>query len=372
MRIALPRRKFVSALQALRPAVPTRDITPILKNVRIAGITGEDLIGLQATDLEIGISVAVEGDIVPTGIVLLPFDRLSRMVNESIGDEFVIEERGQQVYLSCGTARWSLPQTPVEGWPDFNKLAKTTEPTFLIDCATFREAIRRTKKEIKQSTGTAAKRGWESGGLLCEFTKSEATFVGMNSNGLSAFTSPIRGTDDCSCLLPPRAAEGIGGVLEGGEAQVWVSASDLTVQCGGNRLYTRLMDGRAPPWRNLLKDEKPRTTVVCHANVLADAVSRAVIACQDDVKAFFSFGKECSVRAGRGGLEGTEIIAVKSFAGEEQTVPLSGPAVLELLKCCREEETVTLSIVNPERAVQFSSDCKGWLGMVMPMGQEQP
>src|SRR5262245_58852398 len=102
MKLVLNRRTLQNALAAIRSVVPTRDISPILKNVLLRKTDRE--LQLEATDLEVGMEVAIPCGATPADSVLLPFDKLARMVAESVGDEFIIEIDGAIAKCGCGTA----------------------------------------------------------------------------------------------------------------------------------------------------------------------------------------------------------------------------------------------------------------------------
>lgn len=71
MKIRCPKEPFLAALQAAAAVVPSRSPKPILTNVKVEA--NRDEVVLSATDLEVGIRVAVEGvEVVAPGAVLLP------------------------------------------------------------------------------------------------------------------------------------------------------------------------------------------------------------------------------------------------------------------------------------------------------------
>src|SRR5438105_13435409 len=90
MKVICNREGLLSALQVANAAVPSRDVKPILKNVK--AIAGEDRCVLMATDLELGIRLEVRSvNVSEPGEGILPAARLLAILRESQDEELTIE-----------------------------------------------------------------------------------------------------------------------------------------------------------------------------------------------------------------------------------------------------------------------------------------
>ena len=99
MKIKCDREKLLSAFQTAASVVPSRSPKPILQNVRLDA--GEDGAFLMATDMEMGIRVAVDGvtSEVP-GSALLSVAQFGSILRESNAEALNIEADGQGVVVS--------------------------------------------------------------------------------------------------------------------------------------------------------------------------------------------------------------------------------------------------------------------------------
>src|SRR5262249_31494669 len=90
MKVRCHREGLLSALQLASVAVPSRDLKPILKNIK--AIAEGDHCTLLATALELGIRLEVRGlHVEEAGEALLPANRMLAILRESTDNEMAIE-----------------------------------------------------------------------------------------------------------------------------------------------------------------------------------------------------------------------------------------------------------------------------------------
>src|SRR5581483_6744768 len=90
MKAICHREGLLSACQLASAAIPSRDVKPILKNLK--AIAGDGRCTLMATDLELGIRLDVQGlTIQEPGEAILPAAKLVAILRESRDSELTIE-----------------------------------------------------------------------------------------------------------------------------------------------------------------------------------------------------------------------------------------------------------------------------------------
>src|SRR5438105_14152973 len=90
MRAICNREGLLSACQLASAALPSRDIKPILKNLK--AIAADGRCTLMATDLELGIRLDVQGlTIQEPGEAILPASRLLAILREARDSDLTIE-----------------------------------------------------------------------------------------------------------------------------------------------------------------------------------------------------------------------------------------------------------------------------------------
>src|ERR1700730_10092883 len=94
MKVLCHREGLLSAFQLAGVAVPSRDLKPVLRNIK--AIADGDRCTLLATDLELGIRLEVRGvKVEEPGEALLPAGRTLAILRESGDEELAIEADAQ-------------------------------------------------------------------------------------------------------------------------------------------------------------------------------------------------------------------------------------------------------------------------------------
>src|SRR3954447_5710817 len=90
MKVVCQREGLLSACQLASVAVASRDVKPVLRNLK--AVVDNDRCTLMATDLELGIRLEVRGvRVEEPGEALLPTARLVSILRESTDEELTIE-----------------------------------------------------------------------------------------------------------------------------------------------------------------------------------------------------------------------------------------------------------------------------------------
>src|SRR5215217_9572715 len=108
MRLSTQRDALFAQLQTVTRAASTRSAVQALSGVQLIAADGG--IELRATDMEIGLRVPLEGEVVRDGAVVLPARLLVDVVRSLPGDEVTLELRAseQDVELVGGAATFHI------------------------------------------------------------------------------------------------------------------------------------------------------------------------------------------------------------------------------------------------------------------------
>src|SRR3954467_13344609 len=117
MKITTRRDALFAQLQTVTRAASTRSAVQALSGVQL--LASKDGIELRATDMEIGLRVPLEGEVVREGSVVLPARRAVDVVRALPGTDVSLELRPveQDVEILGGTASFSIPTLPPAGFP---------------------------------------------------------------------------------------------------------------------------------------------------------------------------------------------------------------------------------------------------------------
>ena len=117
MKLSTRRDALFHQLQTVTRAASTRSAVQALSGVQLQATS--DGIELRATDMEIGLRVPLEGEVVREGAVVLPARLLVDVVRALPADELTLELRAaeQDVELTSGSATFHIRTLRLEDFP---------------------------------------------------------------------------------------------------------------------------------------------------------------------------------------------------------------------------------------------------------------
>src|ERR1700742_1887923 len=119
MKVSTSRNELFTELQTVTRAASTRSAVQALSGVQLQAKGGA--IELRATDMEIGLRVPLEGEVVREGAVVLPARLLVDVVRALPGKEVSLELRPveQDVEILGGSASLYIRPLRLEDFPPF-------------------------------------------------------------------------------------------------------------------------------------------------------------------------------------------------------------------------------------------------------------
>src|SRR5947209_5739577 len=141
MKVVCHREGLLSACQLASVAVASRDVKPILRNLK--AIVEADRCTLMATDLELGIRLEVRGvKVEEPGEAILPAARLTAILRESSDEELALEAGADACKVHGQYNEFERPSEDPSGFPDVP--AFSGEKYHEIPAGVLREMIKRT------------------------------------------------------------------------------------------------------------------------------------------------------------------------------------------------------------------------------------
>src|SRR5690349_12055595 len=117
MKVSTSRSALFTELQTVTRAASTRSAVQALSGVQLSAKGGD--IELRATDMEIGLRVPLEGEVVRDGAVVLPARLVVDVVRALPGDSVSLELRPaeQDVEIVAGSATFHIRTLRLEDFP---------------------------------------------------------------------------------------------------------------------------------------------------------------------------------------------------------------------------------------------------------------
>jgi DNA polymerase-3 subunit beta len=367
MKALCPREALLTACQLASVAVPSRDVKPILRNLKM--LASNDGCTLLATDLELGVRMAVRSMKVDVaGEAVLPAARLVAILREATDEELTIEANSDGSHVRGAAAEFDLPgENPAE-FPDI--------PTFAADnfhevtAGTLREMIRRTvfAADTKDSPRYAMK------GVLWEFEAGQVRLIATDGKRLAVASGSAtdQGGGDTkgqNPIVPTKAMGLLERLLQEDEEQVRISlrANEALFHTERATIYTRLVEGRYPNYKEVFP-KKQTTKIPVLVEPFHRAVRQAAIMTDDESKRVkFEFGKKQMLLQASGADTGRSKISVPlEYEGKELKISFDPHLVTEMLKVLPPDAPLTLEIVDGNSPALFRSGTD-YSYVVMPL-----
>jgi DNA polymerase-3 subunit beta len=371
MKITADREKLLHAFQTAAGYAPARSPKPILQNVKLE--VREDGATLMATDLEIGIRIDVLGiEVAAPGSVVLPISRFGSILRENSDEKLRLESDGHSTLVQGQRSEFRLPSENPDEFPNVNLFEE--EKYHEIPAALFREIVHRTAFATDNESSRYA-----LGGVLVELTENQILAVATDGRRLARQEGPARSvaghqTGDNTAIIPTRAMTLLDRALgdNEGEIQLAVRANDILVKSGRATIYTRLVEGRFPRWRDVFpRRENPLRIDMVAGPFHATVRQAAIVASEDRRGVDFTFGEGKVVLSCRGAEMGESRVELPiAFDGPATSITLDPRFVSDFLKVLSPEQAFILELQDSESAVVCITE-DGYAYVIMPLARDR-
>src|SRR3954454_10758368 len=252
MKVSTSRAALFTELQTVTRAASTRSAVQALSGVQLSAKGGA--IELRATDMEIGLRVPLEGEVVRDGAVVLPARLLVDVVRALPGDTVSLELRPaeQDVELVAGAATFHIRTLRLADFPPFPEL--DGDERVQVPAPAFVETVGKVARSASRDETRPVLTG-----ILVSASGEELRMVATDSYRLSVketrLDAPLEGTFEAN--VPARALQELTRIVQHGSADqlaVSVRANQVVFEAAGVVLSSRLIDGQFPNYRQLLPD----------------------------------------------------------------------------------------------------------------------
>ena len=371
MKVTCERDKLLAAYQTAAAVAPSRSPKPILQNVKFE-VTADSAI-LMATDLEIGIRVEVPGiQVDAPGSVVLPVSRMGPILRESSDATIRLESDGQGTIVRGERSEFKLPAENPDEFPavaSFNEAKYHEMPARLL-----REMIRRTVFATDNESSRYA-----LGGVLLELTADKITAVGTDGRRLAKMEAPATSvgghqSGDNMTIVPTKAMHLIERALSDNDAEVRLSAraNDILVKSNRATIYSRLVEGRFPKWRDVfpVRDNVARIELI--VGPFYASVRQAMIVTSEESRGVdFTFGEGSVVLSGRAAQIGQSRVEFPiAYDGKPISITLDPRYLSDFLKVLEPATTITLELKDAEAAAVATTD-DGYGYVIMPLARDR-
>jgi DNA polymerase III subunit beta len=365
VKLSLSTAELLTQLQTATRVASARASVQALSGVMISAEGDQPL--LLATDMEVGLRVPLEGEILQPGSAVLPARLVLEVVRSLPGDTVTLELRAaeQDVELISGPAKFHLRTLRSEDFPSLPSPDEGTRVRLPV------QAFVDTALQVSRSASKDETRPVLTG-VLISAGGQELTMVATDSYRLSikhtSLEAPLDGGIEAN--VPARALQELGRISQS------VEETELTISLGQNQvvfeigdivLSSRLIDGQFPNYRQLLP-ESVEHELRLSSTEMTDVVRRISLLAQKNAPLRLSFREgELTVSAQTPDVgEASEMLPVP-FSGEPVEIGFNPEFLRDGLESVDSEELV-LKLISPLRPGLIESPDGGeFVYLIMPI-----
>jgi DNA polymerase III subunit beta len=372
MKLKCQRDWLLSACQLVGVAVAARTTKPVLANIK--AVAQDDALFLMATDNEIGVRYELRGiDVQRAGSAILPPNKLVPILRESSDAEVLLDADANGTLVRTATSKFNLPGGDPTEFPDI--------PSFEdggnyheIAAGTLRTMIKRTAFAADKTDATAR---WAVTGVLWEAEGSIARMVATDTRRLALTQGPadVHGgpTDGKtpSHLIPSKAIQLLERSLsdDGELIRVVLKPNEAMFQTGRAIIHTRLVEGRFPPYRDIIPKKTGVKLMVPVAEFLNRVRQSAIMTDDESKRVEFKFEAGQLTLNAKGGADlgsGEVKMELPDYKGPEVEIAFNPQYLIEMLRAIENEASVQLEMTDGQKPAVFRLG-ETYTYLVMPL-----
>jgi DNA polymerase-3 subunit beta len=371
MKISFNRSSFQSAFVIAAAVTSPRSPKDVLTNVKLE--VTQDGATLMATDMEAGIRIEMDDvEILTPGKALLPVSRFSNILRESSDERLHLEAGDKNLSIRGLQSEFHLPNINPDTFPTIAPFEESSY--YELEAGLFRELVKRTIF----ATDTESTR-YALGGVLLDIQGEEIISVATDGRRLAKMQGsgkPIGNFQSTgnNTIVPMKTLSLLEkSITDKDQAvQIAVRQNDVLVRIGRCMIYSRLVEGRYPNWRQVIPQRAGdhRVASVCgpfhaavrQASIVADQESRGV-------NFDFSTGNVV-LQAATAEVGESRVELPVSYDGPEIKMTLNGQFVGDFFRVLEPDKNFYIDISSDEEPALFMTD-DGYLNVIMPMARDR-
>lgn len=288
MKVISDRQALVDAVSLISGVAVSRNATsPVVQCIKLTAADG--LLQLAATDLEVGLRMAVEQvDVEEPGEVLIPADKLNQIVRACDDPTLTLSAEGSktQLHIIGANSHFQVNGFNPEDAPVVRDFGDAT-----VDCELDARVLYRLIHRTLFAAATEQTR-YAINGVLFDRDGRKVRFVATDGRRLALATGDCNvreGGDKATCIVPVKALTLLGKLLGDPDGMVRVAIEENQVLFAigegpaASVLTSNLVEGAFPPFEDVIpRDQDKRVTF--DPVSLSSAIRRAALLTNEESK----------------------------------------------------------------------------------------
>lgn len=366
MKIITSKESLLKGIQAVQNAVSSKSTLPILSHILIEA--KKDRITLTATDLEIGVSVKIDGETQEEGAITVPARKFSEIIKELPHQSPITinVKKGQSIQIEAGKSYFRLMGLLKDDFPQLPDLSQQGKAVETV------KIPQRVLKNMIQLTAFAMSHDetrYVLNGILFSFKDKTLKLVATDGRRLAIIDKNMAemGSIKKDVILPMKTIQELSrNLTEDGDVFFYFKENQLQIGIGNISITSRLIEGEYPNYDQVVP-KKTKEELKLNTQDFLQATRRASILTNQDsqsIKINIIKDRMIITKTTPDLGEAREEIEV-DYKGGELTIGFNPTFLIDVLKNI-EDENVHFGFIDPEKpAVIKNGD--DYTYVVLPM-----
>lgn len=276
MKITTTKDALLKGIQAVQNAVSTKTTLPILSHVLLDA--KKDGIKLVATDLEIGVSVKIEGDVIDEGAITVPARKFSEIIKELPSQQtiHISVKKGQAINIEAGKSYFKLMGLLREDFPQLPEFPSNLKSVDVV------KIPQKSLKNMIQLTSFAMSHDetrYVLNGILFSFKDKTLKLVATDGRRLAFVEKNIieAGNVKKDVILPMKTIQELNrNLADEGDVLFCFKENQLQINLGQIIITSRLIEGEYPNYEQVIP-KKTKEELMINTQDFLQAARRASI-----------------------------------------------------------------------------------------------
>lgn len=366
MKVICGKDELMRGSQIVQTVVSPRSTLPILSNFLFE--TDGTQLKLSSTDLEVGVSCYIKGEIAKEGSITIPAKRFADIIKELPGSENIEikADDTNQINIRCGKSHFvlmGLPKAEYPVLPDFPQ-----EKTFSVAKSLLKSMLRRTAFAVSTDETRYVLNG-------VYLVADEGTLKLVATDGRRLALISRDGIDKKikhKAIIPTKAVNEVMRILSAdekdGEVTIGITENQIAFRVDNITIISRLIEGTFPNYDQVIP-KKHEVQIKLNVKDALSAVRQMSLLTADKASTVkFLFGKNVlRITASSHGLGSGEVELDIEHAEPQLEIAFNPSFIIDILKNV-EDSDVHFSLTNSLNPALISpAGDKSYLCVVMPM-----
>lgn len=369
MKVTCSKADLANGMNIALRAVAAKSTMPIFECVLLEAING--VLGLTATDQEIGVETVVDCDVQVPGSVAVDAKLFAEIVRKMPNaDVTITTDEKDSIKITCGKSKFNIPGRSSEDFVTLPTIKDGTE--FSMPQVVLRDMIRQTIFSVAQNDTKRMMMGElfriKAGNL--QVVALDGHRIAIRNTQLDNFPPP-----DCDTIIPSKALTELSKILSGDasdDVRIFIDKDNVQFDMDTTKFITRTIFGEYFKIDQMLSRDY-ETKIEVDRSDLYDSVNRATILVREGdkkplVMKITDESAEISVKTSTG--ESTEEIEIEK-SGADLTIGFNPRFIQDALTAVG-DDIVSIYFTNAKAPCLIKDDEGTYTYVILPVNIGSP